>query len=294
MTGFDLNLGAPASANRLRNKFIVPPMSVLDARAGSWQNRKREWIASGVREDYRQAKCINLGNDGGNEGSNYTSIFDPVLTEILYRWFCPDGGMILDPFAGGVARGFVAGKLGYSYLGIDLSEGQLAHNREAIQKHLPGADVAYIHGPAQVELERCKWSLGNSFDFAIACPPYLDLEVYSDLPDDLSTMTHMRFEEVYRSIIQDLVALLKPGAFAAFVTGPVRRQDGFYTDLAAMTSDAFARSGSGLYNSMVLLTPIGSTSLRAEVTYTKGDRKIARCHQDVQIFRKPILKGESA
>ena len=33
-----------------------------------------------------------------------TSIFDPVLTEIAYRWFCPSGGKILDAFAGGSVR----------------------------------------------------------------------------------------------------------------------------------------------------------------------------------------------
>jgi hypothetical protein len=32
-----------------------------------------------------------------------TSIFDPVLCEIAYRWFCPQGGTVLDPFAGGRA-----------------------------------------------------------------------------------------------------------------------------------------------------------------------------------------------
>jgi len=41
-----------------------------------------------------------------------TSIFDPVLCEIAYRWFCPAGGMVLDPFAGGSVRGIVASRLG--------------------------------------------------------------------------------------------------------------------------------------------------------------------------------------
>ena len=33
-----------------------------------------------------------------------TSIFDPVLCEIAYRWFCPQGGTVLDPFAGGITN----------------------------------------------------------------------------------------------------------------------------------------------------------------------------------------------
>ena len=41
-----------------------------------------------------------------------TSIFDPVLCEIAYRWFCPPDGMVLDPFAGGSVRGIVASRLG--------------------------------------------------------------------------------------------------------------------------------------------------------------------------------------
>lgn len=37
--------------------------------------------------------------------STGTSIFDPVICEIAYRWFCPPGGTVLDPFAGGSVRG---------------------------------------------------------------------------------------------------------------------------------------------------------------------------------------------
>lgn len=278
----NLNVGAPGK-NSLKERFIVPPMSVLDARAGTWQDRKRSWIAAGIREDFRDAKCINLGNDGKDQASNYTSIFDPVLTEILYRWFCPEGGLILDPFAGGVCRGFVAGKLGYGYSGMDLSEGQVEHNRTKIQEAgIPR--VYYATGDALTQLQHVR---GEPGDFVIACPPYLDLEKYSDNPNDLSNMDHEQFEIHYSRIIQEVCRVLKPGAFAAFVTGPVRNKAGWYSDLAAMTSNAFRAFGCPLYNQMVLLTPIGSTSLRAEITYDRGDKKIARCHQDVLVFRKP-------
>src|ERR1700747_2881603 len=58
-----------------------------------------------------------------------TSIFDPVLCELVYRWFCPPGGLVLDPFAGGSGRGIVASRLGRHYLGVDLSASQIAANR---------------------------------------------------------------------------------------------------------------------------------------------------------------------
>ena len=49
---------------------------------------------------------------------------------LFYKWFCPDGGLILDPFAGGSVRGIVANYLGYKYTGIELREEQCNANRE--------------------------------------------------------------------------------------------------------------------------------------------------------------------
>src|SRR5690606_601202 len=57
-----------------------------------------------------------------------TSIFDPVICEIAYRWFCPPNGIVLDPFAGGSVRGIVASRLGRRYVGIELRPEQVAAN----------------------------------------------------------------------------------------------------------------------------------------------------------------------
>ena len=73
------------------------------------------------------------GAEGTLKGNNLpsdTSIFDPVLCELMYRWFCPEGGSILDPFAGGSVRGIVANYLGYHYSGIDIRKEQVESNRE--------------------------------------------------------------------------------------------------------------------------------------------------------------------
>lgn len=56
---------------------------------------------------------------------NSTSMFDPVLCEIIYKWYCPTNGKIIDCFAGGAVRGLMAYKFGYSYIGIDLSRKQI-------------------------------------------------------------------------------------------------------------------------------------------------------------------------
>jgi hypothetical protein len=43
----------------LSDRFMVPPFSVLNAREGWWQDRKRAWIALGIKSE--------LGRGGGND-----------------------------------------------------------------------------------------------------------------------------------------------------------------------------------------------------------------------------------
>lgn len=105
-------------AGALAERFLIPPMSVLDARQGWWQHRKRSWLTLGIRgEETRENAEVSGGGlkdaavrTGANLGG--VSIFDPVLCELVYRWFSPPAGRVLDPFAGGSVRGIVAAALG--------------------------------------------------------------------------------------------------------------------------------------------------------------------------------------
>ena len=54
------------------------------------------WTGAAVEFDHYRVK---KGTRDSTEVSG-TSIFDPVLCELVYRWFCPAGGAVLDPFAG--------------------------------------------------------------------------------------------------------------------------------------------------------------------------------------------------
>ena len=63
----------------------------------------------------------------------------------------------------------------------------------------------------------------HGYDMALSCPPYFDLEVYSDAPEDLSAMPWPQFCRAYRGIIEATCALLKPDAFAVWVVGDYHR-----------------------------------------------------------------------
>ncbi len=226
-----------------------------------------------------------LGSDSKpavETGLSGTSIFDPVLCELVYRWFCPPGGLVVDPFAGGSVRGIVAARLGRHYTGIDLREEQVAANeKQAATICRSGIMPRWLVGDSR---DVATLALGK-YDLLFSCPPYGSLEVYGDDPRDLSNMSWPAFCKAYRAIILASAQLLKPDRFACFVVGNFRRADGGYNDLVAETCRAFEAGGLAFYNEAVLVTVCGSLPLRVRAQF-EGSRKLGKSHQNILIFVK--------
>jgi DNA modification methylase len=231
----------------------------------------------------RQIKVSAKPDGAENVG---TSIFDPVLCELVYRWFCPPEGRVLDPFAGGSVRGVVASVLGRHYTGIDLSARQIAANEEQAKKLCKDPLPKWIVGDSRRlgslidHKQDC-----HSMDLVFSCPPYFDLEVYSEDEHDLSTMQWKPFVEAYRQIIASACDTLKPDRFACFVVGDVRDKQGFYRNLPGETINAFRAAGLTLYNDAILVTSVGSLPIRIGRQF-EGYRKLGTTHQRVLVFFK--------
>lgn len=293
MKNFDLFGNEIICDPLLREKFMEPPFSVLDTKGGEWQNRKRQWKKLGIESHLgREAEC-NVKTMSGLSPEDYekkygrkpmegVSIFDPALCELVYRWYCPEKGSILDPFAGGSVRGIVANYLGYKYTGIDIRQEQIDSNREQALKLLPvNNQPQYYVGDSNEVVE----TLLPQYDLVFSCPPYADLEVYSDNPNDLSVMSYDKFIEVYSQIIKKSVSKLKRNGYAVFVVGDIRDKKGFYRDFISHSKRAFIDAGAGLYNEAILLQPLGTAMLRAGKIFEAGG-KLTKVHENVLIFKK--------
>ena len=317
----------PVAAGPLAERFTFPPFSVLSARDGSWQARKRAWVAVGIRgeegrgdnqtgipggaampaADYstrergdgtgrsassKFGKCLEtgIGDKYGRKEMNATSIFDPVLCELAYTWFCPKGGQVVDPFAGGSVRGIVAGLLGFQYWGCDLRAEQIEANRvqhdEIMGPCLPGLEdaaelVRWVCGDSRVTLASAPCA-----DFVFSCPPYGDLEVYSNDANDISSMGYEEFLQAYREIIASCASKLKPNRMACFVVGDFRdKKTGNYRGFVADTINAFRDAGLPLYNDAILVTSVGSLPVRVSGQF-EASRKLGKTHQNVLCFAK--------
>lgn len=375
---FGAEFDPPPAAVTLADRFTMPPFSVLDARSGEWQARKRLWLELGIRSELGRGEAVeggdmltSVGEHVATDGLNYyrdgkkgtgllgeseqtaeaglnhyrnknqrsglartfgqdlmrgehvvgqgqkavraiadsewlrglnghdstgncaqqsgTSIFDPVLCELAYRWFSPPSGAVLDPFAGGSVRGIVAATLGRSYTGVDLSERQLAANREQAAAIRPPGALLWICGDSQ-DLTTLA---AGAYDFVFTCPPYFDLEVYSDDPRDLSTMTYPAFLDAYRAIIRACADALREDRFACFVVGDIRDGRGCYRNFVSETVAAFAAAGMPLYNDAILVTMVGSLPIRVGRQFERT-RKLGKTHQNVLTFVKGDPKRAAA
>jgi len=288
----------------LADKYLLCPTTVLSKRDPKWQQLKRKWMKLGIKSEigrdsmfmnFSGSKDISILNteswsdstkDVVNKMASMTngqSIFDPVLCEIIYKWFCPDGGLILDPFAGGSVRGIVSNYLGYKYTGIELREEQCVSNREqAIEILEVNNQPQWYCGDSEQVLD-AKWNI--EFDLLFSCPPYMNLEVYSDLPDDLSNMNDAAFITKYNSIIHKSCKLVKRGGYAVFVVGDLRDNKGYQKDFTGITKQAFIKAGMKLYNELILVEPVGTKAMTLERGFKNG--KLAKVHQNVYIFKKP-------
>lgn len=177
-------------------------------------------------------------------------------------------------------RGVVATKLGYNYTGIDLCKEQIEENKKQAQEM--GVEPAWINGDSEEELK----NINTKFDFIFSCPPYLDLEVYSDNPNDLSNMDHGAFFKKYESIIKQSLDKLKNNAFACFVISEVRdKKSGFFIGFVPKTIEIFERAGAHFYNEIILVNTAGTLPLRAG-KYFRSSRKVGRTHQNILVFVK--------
>jgi len=209
-----------------------------------------------------------------------------VLTELCYSWFCPPGGAILDPFAGGSVRGVVASALGRSYTGIELREEQVVANREQAEEICAEGDPTPIWINGDSLESPTLLPEGYEADFLFSCPPYADLEVYSDDPRDISGMDYDDFLSAYRAIIARAVDRLRDDSFAAFVVGEVRGPaPGGYRNFVADTIAAFRDAGLAYYNEVIMLTPAGSLPIRIAKQFN-ASRKVGKTHQNVLVFCK--------
>jgi len=310
----------PANAS-LNDRFVVPPFSIIDTRKGYWQERKKKWreligdmgesrndtliqspeikykdlyqrtrqhrkelgisfkeyLDKYVPDDVKEHEASKVLSAG-------VSLLDPVMAEIVCRWFGLENCKTFDCFAGDSVFGYVSAYLGNEFVGIELRPEQAELNNTRTES----MTARYICDDGQNVAQHIE---PNSQDLLFSCPPYFDLEHYSDLPNDASNQgSYEDFVAIIRNAFSSAINCLRDNRFAVIVIGDVRdRSSGFYYDLCGDIKRIFKDNGMSLYNEIILIETGASTALRAS-RYMEN-RKVAKMHQNILVFYKGNTKN---
>ncbi len=297
-------------ARNMKDFFIVSPFSVIDTTSGEWQRRKKRWdkLIGDTGESRDEVLDISVNKKDYNYARNKAkleaklqrkvskeeyykdffkpkmksvSLLDSCLAEVLCKWFAKEGFWALDPFAGDSVFGYVSCYTGLKFTGIELRKEQALLNQQRLDKdNLKGC---YIN---DTSANMDNHILDNSMDFIFSCPPYLWLEEYSDMEEDLSTMDEEAFFETYGSIISNTYKKLKENRFAVLVISEVRdKNTGRYVGFVPKTIKIMEDAGYIYYNEIILLNSVGSLPMRSGKSMN-ASRKVGRRHQNVLVFYK--------
>jgi DNA modification methylase len=305
----------------LNERFVVPPFSILDTRKGYWQARKKLWrdIIGDMGESRNDTlitspeikyKDLYLKTRKHREELGITfkeylekyvsdevkereaskvlsagvSLLDPVMAEIVCKWFGTQGCKTFDCFAGDSVFGYVSAYLGNEFTGVELRPEQAEINNARVE----GMSAHYINDDGQ---NVGKHIAPHSQDLLFSCPPYFDLEVYSDLPNDASNQgSYEDFIGILRNAFTAALGCLKDDRFAVIVVGDVRnKKTGCYYDFCGDIKRIFRDNGAELYNEIILVETGASTALRAG-RYMES-RKVAKMHQNILVFYKGNTKN---
>ena len=271
----------------LSDWFIVPPFSILNSASKDWQDKKKVWNKrindkAQVRQNTLSKNTIGASNQKfmAIKGDT-TSILDPVMCEIILSWFTNEGFKTLDPFAGDAVFGFCSSFKNRPFTGIELRNEQVEFNQLLINTH--NLNGKYICDDA---LNIDNHIEDNSMDFIFSCPPYADLEIYSELENDLSNMSYDDFFRTIEQILQKAIQKLKENRFTVIVMGEVRHKStGVYLGIIPKIIQIMCDAGLHYYNEIILQTPIGNLHMRAG-NYMNQSRKIGKQHQNILVFYK--------
>lgn len=245
------------------------------------KRRVRDWRRLTGETGHTGARDETFRKDHESIYTGTHSIFPaPLMEMILVRYGGPPGSKILDAFAGGPPRGLVASIMGYQYTGFEIRQEQIDEN-EALLEKLKLTGATYVKSDGRF------LDITDQFDCGITCPPYFNLEVYSDQTDDVSNFsTYSEFNASMWCCSNAYRERIKPGGFVCVIVGLFRdKQTGELIDFPAHTVENFREAGFLYWQHIILSKNFASAAVRAGNSW-RGEKLVPR-HENLLIFRAP-------
>lgn len=246
------------------------------------KRRVRDWRRLTGEDGHTGERAEKFRTDHDSIYTGTYSVFPiPLMENILIRYAGKErGARVLDPFAGGPPRGLCTSIMGHKYYGVDVRQEQIDENETVIEAlNLPNVhyyldDARYL----DIDVPDC--------DVSVTCPPYYNLEIYSDQADDISSFkTYAEFNGAMFLNAISTFRHLKPGAFALMIVGNFRDKNKELVDFRSHTVENFRDAGFMFHQDVILSKNFASAAKRASNSW-RGMKLVPR-HEHMLVFLKP-------
>lgn len=226
------------------------PCSVIDIAPQEQRRRKGQQGAVSSRADY--------------------SNFPVEVNRLCWELYLRNCSTVFDPFAGWGERAAMAREMNRKYIGYDISPVAIenAHRVYGVENTL--ADSASTLPPM--------------YDGLLTCPPYWNLEKYSNAGLD-SIKTWDRFLIEYESLFTHVYKFASPGAVFCLMVCDWRSK-GKYFDLAWHTQRIFKYLGAETQDQLVVSRK-GISKIKVMIPQAVTNGYVVKVHESLMVFRKP-------
>ncbi len=247
MTLFDMT----PSAELGRPRISVLPCSVVEL--GAEHHRQR-------REDGKQDE---------QSSRSQMSHFPTEVGDLCLQLFLREATHIFDPFAGWGERGSLARTYGKRYTGVDVNPEAIAFARERYQVENTAIDALNFHPPC--------------FDGLLTCPPYWNLEQYSDYGLDAAP-TWEAFLHGLCGVFERAYDAAQVGATFCVLSSDWR-DDGVFYDLTYQIASIFAGCGATPIDSVVM-SRLGISKVKVMIPQAVRLGYTVKVHETLNVWQK--------
>jgi hypothetical protein len=239
----------------------------LNQKKTAKENDQLKIMPVSVIEIGPQKKRIEGRHSTKSSRSEY-SPFPKEVSDLCYEFFLRNSNKIFDCFAGWGDRAEKAIEWNKSYIGYDISEKVIRASRDrGIQNILANSLVADI----------------PEHDGLITCPPYWNLESYSDNGIE-ATRTWEKFKLQYSQILKRCWTQAKSGSTYCIMVGEWRKNHKFY-DLEYVTRKIFDELGAILFD-QVVISRKKISKIKIMLPQAKRLGYSVRVHESLLVFKK--------
>lgn len=151
------------------------------------------------------------------------STFPSVITLSYITLLTQEGDKVYDPFMGHNSRAEDVVSSGRKYYSYEIHTYPFNFTKNSLSPYKEGEDYELNLGSS----EKIKYE-NESFDFAITCPPYMNIEKYNELykekrEEDLSGMECEQFFKRYTKCLSETYRVLKKNAYFVIVVGDAHK-----------------------------------------------------------------------